>query len=431
MTINKRNLSTTANGADIFVVDGTNSPFTNRGALSTSGDLASTIRAAADGVTITNKESLSTSGDGSPGIVVGDPFGANYDNVTVLNYGTITATGLVFDDGLTFGVSGGIEFYGGSGATGINYGTIDAVTEGIGLAASNSTLLNYGSINAYGAGLYIQGIVADVSNVTAVNYGDIHTLGDEAYGIALFGQDSVVKNLGSIEVDGIFDFGIALAGSGIQGENRGTILGTGDLDRGVVLEGEDNSFVNYGSITTTGEDSIGIRFSGENEPSTNGGIFTNHGKVISAAWAVRGSFSDDHVVNRGLMTGNVDLQEGADSYVAGAKGSLLGALTLGDGDDLIVFEKGGGKLTVTDFVAGAGTDDVIDVSAFGYHSLSDVLSHATQSGADVVLKFGTKDQIVLKNVSVASLHSDDFAFAASLHEATAEAHVPHGDYIFA
>ena len=432
MPINRSNLTTAGDGGDIFIVDGTNSPFTNSGTLTTSGNLASAIRGAADGITITNRGSLSTSGDGSPGIVVGDPFGVNYDDVTVLNYGTITATGFVFDDGTTFGVSGGIEFYGGTGATAINYGVINAVAEGIGLAASDSTLLNYGSITAGGAGFYIQGIVADIANVTAINYGQIHTLGDEGYGIALIAQDSVVKNFGSIQVDGIFDFGIALAGSGNYGENRGTILGMGDLDRGVLLEGEGNSFVNYGSITTTGEDSVGIRFSGENLPDTDGGAFTNYGKVSSAAWAVRGSFSDDHVVNRGSITGDVDLRDGADSYVAGAKGTLSGALTLGEGNDLIIFEKGGGSLTVTDFVAGAGTDDVIDVSALGYHSLSDVLSHATQSGADVVIHFGGKDQAVLENVSISSLHEDDFTFAATLlEEVTPAPHVPQWDYLLA
>ncbi|HEX6741239.1 MAG TPA: hypothetical protein VF079_05525, partial [Sphingomicrobium sp.] len=340
--------------------------------------------------------------------------------------------GLVFDDGITFGVSGGIEFYGGTRATGINYGTITAITEGIGLAASDSTLLNYGSITAYGAGFYIQGIVADVVNVTAINYSQIHTLGDEAYGIALFGQDSVVKNFGSIEIDGVFAFAIALAGSGNQGENRGTILGTGDLDRGVILEGEGNSFINYGSIITTGEDSVGVRYSGEDLPATDGGTFTNYGRITSAGWAVRGASADDHFINHGALIGEAAMGDGDDSYTAGKGGSLSGTLTLGDGDDLIVFEKGGGSLTVTDFVAGAGTDDVIDVSAFGYHSLSELLSHATQSGTNVVIKFGAKDQIVLEGVNLGSLHADDFAFASSpLGLAVPAVHVPHGDYLFA
>ena len=93
MTINKGNFSTSADGADIFTVTGANSPFTNYGNLGTSGVLASPIRGAANGVSITNRGTLSTSGDGSPGVTVGDAFGAHYNNVTVSNYGTISTTG--------------------------------------------------------------------------------------------------------------------------------------------------------------------------------------------------------------------------------------------------------------------------------------------------------------------------------------------------
>ena len=98
-------------------------------------------------------------------------------------------------------------------------------------------------------------------------------------------------------------------------------------------------------------------------------------------------------------------------------------MTLGEGNDLIIFEKGGGSLTVTDFVAGAGTDDVIDVGAFGFHSFADVMSHASQSGSDVVLKFGAKDQIVLQNVTLDTLAPDDFALGSGL--AAVHTHVHH------
>ena len=122
---------------------------------------------------------------------------------------------------------------------------------------------------------------------------------------------------------------------------------------------------------------------------------------------------------------------GNDSFVAGKGGSLSGTLTLGDGNDLIIFEKGGGHLTVTDFVAGAGTDDVMDLSGFGYASFADVMSHASQSGSDVILKLDPKDVIVLENVTLGSLAADDFTFASSpLLQTAATVHVPLGDYLF-
>jgi hypothetical protein len=113
--------------------------------------------------------------------------------------------------------------------------------------------------------------------------------------------------------------------------------------------------------------------------------------------------------------------------VAGKGGSLAGNLILGDGDDLIVFEKGGGKLSVTDFHSGAGSDDQIDVSGLGIHSLAELMSHTTQSGADTVLKFGGKDQIVLHDVSIGSLSADDFEFAAS--SVQLQPHIAHAEWI--
>ena len=59
---------------------------------------------------------------------------------------------------------------------------------------------------------------------------------------------------------------------------------------------------------------------------------------------------------------------------------------IGDtGDDLFVFANGSGDDTVNDFTAGAGTDDVLDVSAFGFASKADAIAAATQAGADTVI----------------------------------------------
>jgi hypothetical protein len=403
MTLNKRNISTSSDGTDIFTVAAPDSPFINLGALTTSGDLANAIRIDASGVSVVNKGALSTSGDGSSGVAVW------YDNATVANYGTITTTGEVFDDGIVFGISGGVEFYSGDHQTGLNYGTISAI-EGMGLNGSSSTLINYGTINARGAGFYIQGLDAPLTNVTAINYGTMHTASDfgGSFGIALIADASAAKNYGNIQVDGFFDFGIAMAGIGDHGENYGSILATGEQGRGVLLEGEQHSFLNKGTILSTGPGGVGVRFGGENLPGTDGGSFTNFGKVEGAGWAIRASVSDDHVVNGGTVVGEVDMGAGDDSFTAAKGGSLNGGLTLGEGDDLIFLQKGGGILTVTDFVAGAGTDDVIDLSAFGFASFSSVIGHALQSGSDVVLNLG-KDQIVLQDVSLASLAPDDFA----------------------
>lgn len=410
--INKKNFSTTADNADIFTITQGGAKFTNLGNLTTSGDLSSPIHVAADGVTVANLGSLTTSGDGSPGVAIGDPFGLNYDNVTVVNYGSITTTGEVFDDGITFGISGGIEIFGGDHATAINFGTISAI-EGIGLAASNSTVLNYGTIESLGAGLYVSGIEDRSTGNTAVNYGMIHGGSDFgfSYGIAFFSDGGVAKNYGTIQVDGFHDFGMAIEGFDSRGENYGTIIATGEQGRGVLLNLYGNDFINHGTIETTGLDSIGVRWAvGEVDQNSDGGTFTNFGTVRGDVFAVLGNEQCNVVVNRGVLNGIVDLAEAADTYVAGRGGSLHGELILGDGNDLVVCERGCGQLTIGDFLVGAGSDDVLDLRAFGFDSLDDVLAHAFQDGSNVLLNLGDHDQVVLEGVSLASLSEDDFNF---------------------
>jgi hypothetical protein len=432
MTINRNNISTSADGADIFVIAQPAARFTNFGNLATSGDLARAIHVAADGVTVDNQGAVTTSGSGSSAIIVGDPYGARYNNVAVVNHGTITTTGgtLDSDSGPIF--SAGIDLFGDNNR-GVNYGTItnlDGDDAGMNSVGSFSTLLNFGHIDSQIIGMVIDGDTGTETGSTMINYGQIHTAWDGSYGMAVLVGGNVAKNYGTIRVDGVFSFGMALNADGNHGENYGTVLATGDQSRGVILEGQDLTFANHGTIQTSGADSIGVRFSGEDLPGTDGGTFTNYGKIVSAAWAVKGAFADDHFVNHGSLIGDVYMGAGDDSYVAGKGGSLSGALTLGDGDDLIVFEKGGGKLVVTDFAAGAGTDDVIDVSAFGFATFDQIMAKASQSGSDVILKLGAKDQIVLEKVSIDSLSSDDFTFAsAALQQAMAPAHVPHADYL--
>jgi hypothetical protein len=64
----------------------------------------------------------------------------------------------------------------------------------------------------------------------------------------------------------------------------------------------------------------------------------------------------------------------------------------------IVYRPGDGADTVFGFVAGAGSEDRISVSAFpGIASFADVLSHATQVNADTVINLGGGDTLILRN----------------------------------
>ena len=88
--------------------------------------------------------------------------------------------------------------------------------------------------------------------------------------------------------------------------------------------------------------------------------------------------------------------------------SLLSSnLSGGMGDELFVFQNSGGNYTITDFTAGAGSDDRIDISAFGFGTFADVQA-AADLGADVTIQLDADDSVILLGVQAADLHSDDF-----------------------
>ena len=110
---------------------------------------------------------------------------------------------------------------------------------------------------------------------------------------------------------------------------------------------------------------------------------------------------------------------GNDRLFGGNGGDLLdggpGAdfLNGGGGDDFILYRPGDGADTVFGFVAGAGSEDRISVSAFpGIVSFADVLSHATQVNADTVINFGGGHTLILRNVVRGNLSADDFVLAS-------------------
>jgi Ca2+-binding RTX toxin-like protein len=88
----------------------------------------------------------------------------------------------------------------------------------------------------------------------------------------------------------------------------------------------------------------------------------------------------------------------------------------GADDDRFIWKVGSAADIITDFTAGNGTPDKIDVRAFagaGIHSLNDVLAHATQVGADTVIDFGGGDTLTLNNVLKSNLSTDDFIFGGA------------------
>ena len=136
--------------------------------------------------------------------------------------------------------------------------------------------------------------------------------------------------------------------------------------------------------------------------------------------AVRGSEFNDVIVGSG---GNNTLEGRAGNDVLDGRGGNDG-LTGGAGSDIFVYSTGlantnspaSNNDTVFDLIRADGDRiDLRGVSNVNIHSLNDVLSHATQSGADTVIDFGAtggvSNILTLKNVVKTDLKASDFIFA--------------------
>jgi hypothetical protein len=168
----------------------------------------------------------------------------------------------------------------------------------------------------------------------------------------------------------------------------------------------------------------------------------NSGNYVSHVSTLTGSTSGGLVSNSGLKSLETSFQQdlngdgqiGSSSaaaptqstgqVVATSGGTMVGTdssntLTSTTGNDVMVGKGGAdtfvfasnfGKDVITDFTAGGPSHDTIQFSKSVFDSFASVLSHAAQSGADVVIATGS-DTLTLKNTKVDALHSNDFHFA--------------------
>src|SRR5262245_65848650 len=90
----------------------------------------------------------------------------------------------------------------------------------------------------------------------------------------------------------------------------------------------------------------------------------NFGLIKGAATAVLGGAGQETVINHGRIVGDVDLGDGADTFVFGQGGTVSGDLFLGGGDDVVRIENGSGTSHIADLAAGNSNGDAIDGSPF-------------------------------------------------------------------
>ena len=114
--------------------------------------------------------------------------------------------------------------------------------------------------------------------------------------------------------------------------------------------------------------------------------------------SLSGGASDD--VLEGMAGNDVLTGNGGDDTLAG-----------GTGSDTFVFKAGDtGHDSVTDFTAGAGTDDILSFETALFADFASVLAAATDVGSDTVITIDANTSIELQGVLTANLHADDFQF---------------------
>jgi len=100
---------------------------------------------------------------------------------------------------------------------------------------------------------------------------------------------------------------------------------------------------------------------------------------------------------------------GTDDFIDGGNGG--DTLTGGTGTDTFHFSFGGtGHDIITDFLAGAGSADVLEFETGIFADMAAVIASASDDGTDTTIAIDDDTSITLQNVLVSQLHQDDFQF---------------------
>jgi Ca2+-binding RTX toxin-like protein len=233
---------------------------------------------------------------------------------------------------------------------------------------------------------------------------------------ALDGADEITVNdlAGTDVTDVAIDLAAALGGTtGDKQSDKVTVNGSGDDD--VVLLDQSGAEVKVTGLAAQ--------------------VSIDHFEVDGDRLVIAGGAGDDILLAVQIpaesMKLTLDGGEGDDALTGSAAGdeilggvgndTLIGrdgddVLNGGDGEDLLIGGAGddiflNGEI-IADFVAGAGTEDRVDLRTIaGADDFGWVLDHAEDVEGSVVIDLGNGDEITLANVTVASLHADDFLLA--------------------
>ncbi len=230
----------------------------------------------------------------------------------------------------------------------------------------------------------------DIANV-AMDLNDVERIEFNALG----GADNIVIN--DLTGTDVTEIALNLAGT------IGGSAGDGDVDTVTVQGTNDDDIVQVFSDGTH-VDVFGLTALVSIDALENG----------MDRLVINGFGGDDVLLATGPIGVTLDGGDGDDILIGGeGDDTLIG----GDGDDILIggggndtFDFGpGDDIEIQGFVAGAGTEDRIDLRGIaGVTGFDWVLAHAQDVDGNVVLDLGDGSAMTMTDVSVAALHSDDF-----------------------
>ncbi|MBD1547176.1 hypothetical protein HK439_12980 [Labrenzia aggregata] len=129
--------------------------------------------------------------------------------------------------------------------------------------------------------------------------------------------------------------------------------------------------------------------------------------ILPAEHVLVGDYNGDGTTD----TFAADSHEGDNFLLLSSSSDGNDTLTGSTGDDTFYFQgKNFGFDHITDFTAGAATEDTIAFSQAVFHDYAGVLAAASTSGSDTVITVSSAATVTLDGVALASLHADDFQF---------------------
>jgi len=235
----------------------------------------------------------------------------------------------------------------------------------------------------------------------------------------LFNRDIAAATMDMDDVERIQFKGLGGADSITVHDLSGTDVNVVEIDLAGTLNGTagDGAADTVTAIGTSGDD-VAIVVGDAGGVTVQGlaaRIEISHSEGALDRLVISGGAGDDVVDASGLSPGAIGLTieggEGNDVLIGSAGDDILRG---GPGDDVLIGGGGndiidggdGDDIEIQGFVAGAATDDRIDLSDRGC-SFEWLMAHATEVNGDTILDLGDQ-HITLRGVSASALHQDDF-----------------------